>query len=191
VTDPLTESLVEAWLWLRVADSAWDDPLNPTFAQSHGGRWNPKASFPALYLNEDLPTAKAQIHKMLDGSPVTPSDLDDRYVLVVATLPSRQTVADAVTAAGVQGLGLPETYPLDASGQVVSRETCQPIGTEIKKKGLRGVHARSAATPDGTGQELAWYPARRSSRATAVGNPIPFSDWWHADTLAGRRTGST
>lgn len=191
MTDPLTESLAEAWLWLRVADSAWDDPLDPTFAQSHGGRWNPKASFPTLYLNEDLPTAKAQIHQMLEGSPVAAEDLDERYVLITATLPSRQVVADAVTGLGVQALGLPQTYPLDASERVVSQETCQPIGAEIKEKGLRGVHARSAATPDGSGRELAWYPARRSSRAAAVGDPIPFSGWWHADTLAGRRTGST
>jgi hypothetical protein len=191
VTDPHTETLSEAWQWLRVADPAWDDPLDPTFAQHRGGRWNPKASFPTLYLNEDLHTAKAQIHKMLGGSPVAPEDLDEGYVLIAATLPSRQIVADAVTSSGVQALGLPMTYPLDTSGQIVSQETCQPIGVGVKEKGLRGVHARSAATPDGAGRELAWYPARRSSRATAVGDPIPFSEWWHADTLAGRRTGSS
>lgn len=191
MTDPLTEMLPEASRWLRVADSAWDDPLDPTFAQHRGGRWNPMGSFPTLYLNEDLPTAKAQIHKMLDGSPITPDDLDEAYVLITATLPSRQVVADAITTSGVQALGLPETYPLDAAGQIVSHETCQSIGTDVKERGLRGVHARSAAMPDGTGRELAWYPARRSSRATAVDDPILFSEWWHADTLAGRRTGST
>ncbi len=188
---PLTETLRDGFGWLRVADKAWDDPLNPAFAQHHGGRWNPQNSFPTLYLNEDLHTAKAQIHKMLDGAPVVPDDLDEEYVLIIATLPSRQMVADAITTPGVQSLGLPETYPLDASGQVVSQETCQPIGADVKENGVRGVHARSAATPDGAGRELAWYPARVSSRATATGNPIPFSQWWHADTLAGRRTGST
>jgi len=191
VTDPVTETLRESWRWLRVADATWDDPLDPTFAKHHGGRWNPKGSFPTLYLNEDLHTAKAQIHKMFDGSPVAPEDLDDGYVLIAATLPSRQLVAEAVTISGVQALGLPGTYPLDATGQTVSQETCQPIGADIKKKGLRGVRARSAATPDGTGRELAWYPARSSSMATAIGDPIPFSQWWHADTLAERRTGST
>jgi hypothetical protein len=178
---PVPRRLPNTKQWYRVADEAWDDPLDPGFAARFGGRWNPPNSFPTLYLNEDVETARAQIHRMLEGSPVRPEDLDSGYVLVTASLPARQVVADAVTDVGLGGLGLPDTYPLDANGATIPHETCQPIGAEIKEHGLRGVHMRSAATTDGAGRELAWYPARPSSRATPVGEPIPFLSWWRSD----------
>ena len=178
MTELVTETLTDGYRWLRVADEAWEDPLDTTFAQHHGGRWNPKGSYPTLYLNENLATARAQLDKMLEDSPVRADDLDQGYVLIVATLPSRQTVADGIAEAGIAALGLPGTYPFDESGEVVSHRVCQAVGVDIKQQGLRGVHSRSAATPDGTGHELAWFPARPSSKATAVGKPIPFREWW-------------
>jgi hypothetical protein len=183
VIEPVPRRLPNAKRWCRVADEKWEDPLDPSFAQRYGGRWNPPGSFPALYLNEDISTAKAQIYRMLEGSPVHPEDLDPPYVLVTATLPSRQVVADAVTDVGLEAVGLPSTYPLDADRSVIPRTSCQPIGVEVKDQNLRGVHARSAATPDGTGRELAWFPARRSSKATPIGDPVPFSTWWHSDSV--------
>ncbi|HEY1466234.1 MAG TPA: RES domain-containing protein, partial [Acidimicrobiales bacterium] len=48
--------------WLRVADTTWSDPLDPSWAATFGGRWNAAGSFPVLYVNEDLATARAQIH---------------------------------------------------------------------------------------------------------------------------------
>jgi len=165
--------------WLRVADAGWEDPLDPEFAGQHGGRWNPPHSHATLYVNENLETARAQIRHMLEGTPVRPDDLDDRYVLVVATLPSRQVVADASTDEGLNALGLPSSYPIDAAGGTVGHSDCQPIGTAVKAADLRGIHARSAATPDGSGRELAWFPARTTSRATARGAPIPFNTWFY------------
>lgn len=164
--------------WLRVTDASWDDPLDPSFAQRHGGRWNPPGSFPALYLNEDLETARSQITHMLEGSPVDPEDLDAPYVLVTVSLPRSQIAADAVTDEGLDALGLPPTYPL-FDGALVSHDECQPIGAAVKLAGLRGVHARSAATPDGVGRELAWFPARPSSKARRVASDRPFADWWY------------
>jgi hypothetical protein len=182
VIDPVVEHLRDARPWFRVADAGWDDPLDPSFARRYGGRWNPPASYRTLYLNEDVETARLQIYRMLEGSPVRPDDLDDGFVLVSATLPSRQQVADAVTDEGLAALGLPGSYPLDESGDRVPHETCQPIGASVHDLGLRGVHARSAATPDGVGRELAWFPARPSSHATPLGPPIPFNDWWPQDS---------
>lgn len=185
--EPVTTRLSEGHRWLRVADEAWDevwdDPLDPAFAHRHGGRWNPPNSYATLYLNENLDTARAQIHKMLEGSPVRPEDIDQGYALIAATLPSRQDVADAVTDTGLAALGLPDAYPQSKSGSVVPHETCQTIGADIKTLGLRGVHARSVATQDGSGRELAWFPARRSSRATPVGDPVPFGAWWYDNAL--------
>ena len=180
---PVPRRLPNTKRWYRVADEGWDNPLDPGYAERFGGRWNPPNSFPTLYLNEDVETARAQIYRLLAGSPVRPEDLDPPYVLVAATLPSRQVVADAVTDVGLEALGLPSTYPVDADGATIPHAQCQPIGAEVKDEGLRGVHARSAATSDGTGRELAWFPARTSSRATPVGGPIPFTIWWNASSL--------
>lgn len=176
--EPIVETLKDEKTWFRVADTGWDNPLDPSFAQRYGGRWNPPGSYRTLYLNEDVDTARSQIHRMLEGSPVRPEDLDDRFVLVTATLPSRQRVADAVTDEGLEALGLAGSYPLDDKGKRVPHETCRPIGESVHGLGLRGVRARSAATTDGAGRELAWFPARPTSKATPLGPPIPFDEWF-------------
>lgn len=180
---PIVERLRDGRVWLRVADEGWHDPLDPSYAGRNGGRWNPPGSFPVLYVNEDLETARAQIRRLLDGQPVYPEDLDPPFVLVAATLPSAQRVANAVSLDGLEALGLPASYPVAADGDPVPRSVCQPIGADVESSGLRGVHARSAATPDGSGRELAWFPARISSRARPVGDPVPFSLWWNAPQL--------
>jgi hypothetical protein len=179
VISPIPRRLPNTKQWFRVADEKWDHPLDPGFAQRFGGRWNPPNSHPTLYLNEDLHTARAQIARMLDRSPVRPDDLDPPYVLITATLPARQVVSDAVTDVGLDALGLPMTYPVNDVGDTVPHTTCQPIGSAVKDEGLRGVHTRSAATPDGTGRELSWFPARTSSKAIPIGDPISFSEWWY------------
>jgi len=176
----IVERLRDGHRWLRVADEHWDDPLDPTFAQVHGGRWNPPHSFPVLYLNEDIDTARAQIRHLLAGQPVGPEDLDPPYVLVTATLPRSQLVADAVTDEGLIELGVPVTYPVE-NGMPVPWKRCRPVGVEVHDAGLRGVHCRSAATSDGSGRELAWFPARPASRARPVGDPVPFREWWGSE----------
>jgi hypothetical protein len=165
-------------MWLRVADPRWRDPLDPSYAKVRGGRWNPPGSFPTLYLNEDIETARAQVVALLAGSPVEPDDLDEGYDLVTATLPRSQKVADAVTRQGLMSLGLPGTYPRYRNGRPVRHDVCQPIGAEVEEAGLRGVHARSAVTEDGSGNELAWFPARLSSAAVLV-DRASFQEWWY------------
>ena len=49
-----SELLSDGHEWLRIADPGWRDPLDPTFAQRFGGRWNPPDSFPTLYFNDCL-----------------------------------------------------------------------------------------------------------------------------------------
>jgi hypothetical protein len=176
------ESLHDGHHWLRVADPLWGDPLDPSFAATEGGRWNPPGSFPTLYLNEDLRTARAQVMVLLADSPVDPDDLDDGFDLVVATLPRSQTVADAISDDGLEQLGLPETYPRYRNGRPVRHDVCQPVGASVKAAGLRGIHARSAATEDGAGRELAWFPARETSRAT-VERRIAYREWWYDEVV--------
>lgn len=179
---PRRLELPDGRIWLRVVDPEWVDPLDPSHAREHGGRWNPPGSFPTLYLNADPMTARSRLDHLLEGSPVEVEDLDDdAYGLVAATLPRKQVCADALGEAGLRALGLPPSYPLDEDGNEVPHATCQPIGEAVHAQGLRGIAARSAATPDGRGRELAWYPAGSRSAAHAVWDePLPLGEWWDA-----------
>jgi hypothetical protein len=174
-----TELLPNGHVWFRIARAEWDDPLDPSFAAEHGGRWNPPRSHLTLYLNEDRATARCNVRTFIEGWPYEPEDLceDTGPVLVLATLPTRQEAADAHSPAGVAAVGLPPTYPLDASGELVQHSVCQPIGRRAHAAGLRGVRARSARAPEEAGRELAWFPASRRSRATQV-RTESFRSWY-------------
>lgn len=171
--------LPDGRIWLRVADPEWTDPLNPGYAAMFGGRWNPPASFSALYMNADVLTARAQIDRMLEGSAVRPDDLEDNaFVLVPLRLPRTQRAADAVSGKGLRALGLPPEYPLGSDGEIVAHPPCQAIGARVREAGLRGVWCRSAATPTGTGRELAWFPATSRSTARPVfEQALPYGEW--------------
>ncbi|MGM0575329.1 MAG: RES family NAD+ phosphorylase [Myxococcota bacterium] len=174
-----SEVLPNGHVWLRIADPAWEDPLDPGFAKVRGGRWNPPGSFPTLYLNEDLVTARMNLRLFIAGWPYEPEDLRDESapVLVGATLPRDQRVADVHSPSGVASVGLPATYPLDERGDPVGHEACRSVGQQAKDEGLRGVRCRAARSPDGAGRELAWFPATTRSRASRE-RVVAFSDWF-------------
>lgn len=174
-----SEHLPDGHRWLRICEAGWEDPLDPTFAQVRGGRWNPPRSWRTLYLNEDLVTARLNLARFIVGWPYEPEDLDDRSGphLATATLPRSQTVADLHRPEGLAAVGLPATYPVDADGRQVEHDACQPIGEQARLEGLRGVRCRSAQTPHGAGRELAWFPATARSRARLV-DRSPFSAWF-------------
>jgi RES domain-containing protein len=113
--------LANGWTWWRIADASWRDPLDPSFAARRGGRWNPPVSFPTLYLNEDLVTARLNLRTFIAAWPYEPEDLrpDTGPVLVAASHPRAQTVCDAHTPEGLQAAGLPKTYPFDSKGTLV------------------------------------------------------------------------
>lgn len=178
---PKVEKLRNAQGWLRVADPNWLDPLDPSFARQAGGRWNPPGSFATLYLNEDLDTARAQVTALLAGSPVDPEDLDPGFDLVVAALPRDQDVADAISDEGLDALELPVSYPRHRNGRPVRHEDCQSVGQMVHDLGLRGVHARSAVLD--RGKELAWFPARETSKAS-LRDRLGFRDWWYLVALS-------
>ena len=171
-------------IWLRVADPEWQDPLDPSYAAERGGRWNPPNSFETLYLNGDVATARMQIEKLLEGSPVRIDDLDDdAWVLIAARLPRDQDCLDAVSDEGVTAAGLPGTYPCDSDGAVIGHAFTQAVGRTAHEERLRGVWCRSACSADGRGRELAWFPATSRSRAHAVWRtPRPLSEWRDAAT---------
>lgn len=173
------ETLPDAHVWWRIADPAWDDPLDPSFARRHGGRWNPPNSFPVLYLNEDVATARLNLRAFISRWPYEPEDLRDDTgpTLVGCTVPRRQVVCDAHSPAGLRAAGLPGTYPLDGRGALIPHARCQPVGARTRDEGLRGVRARSARSRDGAGRELAWFPASRRSLARRV-RTLAFTAWF-------------
>lgn len=178
---PRTVDLADQRVWLRVADPAWSNPLDPTFAQVKGNRWNAPGTYATLYLNADVITARLQIERMCAGSPVTPEDLaDDAYTLVAATIASDQRAADVVTEVGVRAVGLPASYPIDAEGHSIPHQRCQPIGQMLFDAGLNGVWCRSACTGDGRGRELAWF-ARSHATTTLWDQPLPYGRWRYAE----------
>lgn len=173
--------------WLRVVARDWDDPLDPTHAQRIGGRWNPPDSWPTLYLNRNVEAARAQITRLLRGTPLTADDLaDDAFDLVSAVLPQAQVV-DGVSDEGLAAAGLPSTYPVDESGQVIDPGVYQRIATSARESHWEGVEARSAADPDpGTGaSELAWWG--HGARAQQVGGRMPYGEWRAAGCPSARQ----
>ena len=169
-------------MWLRVASAFWKNALDPSYAQQAGGRWNPPGAYPVLYLNADLATARGQLERMLQGFPAGIDDLDeDAFVLVAARLPKRQRCADALTAAGLKALGLPNSYPLDGKGRTIPHSRCQRVGMAVHDRGLRGMLCRSAATSNGRGRELAWFPSSARSKARLVWKqPLSLGAWLYA-----------
>lgn len=159
--------------YLRVADPQWPNPLDPTYAQARGGRWNPPRTFSVLYLNADVATARANVDRRFAGLPYGPTDIQPQRqpVLIGATVPSDEYV-DIVTAQGCARAGLLVSYPLDGEGREVPHEQCQPIGAAAKARDFPGVACRSAARPQG--EELAWFTedgGAPTSRRT-------FDDWY-------------
>ena len=177
-----TVLLTEGRVWLRVASASWKNPLDSNYAQQAGGRWNPPGAYPALYLNADPATARSQLERMLEGYPVGIDDLDeDAFVLVAARLPKRQCCADAVSTVGLKALGLPASYPLDAKGEAIPHSRCQHVGVAVRGRRLRGIWCRSAATPDGRGRELAWFPSSARSKARPLWKrALPLGAWLYA-----------
>ncbi|HET8971446.1 MAG TPA: RES domain-containing protein [Candidatus Nanopelagicales bacterium] len=185
MSDPHAVSLTDGAHWLRVADRSWQDPLDPSYADRYGGRWNTPGDGPTLYLCADRAVARAQILRLLEPTPVDPGDLspDAPYVLVTAVLPVRQRVADATTQTGLRSLGLPASYPRRPRGGKVAWRDCRRAARLARTAGLRGVLARSAVAAAEGGAELAWFPTRRA-HARPVGEPVPFRVWWSEDEPA-------
>lgn len=179
MSELLREMLPDVHTWWRIANPAWANPLDPRFAQQQGGRWNPPGSFPALYLNEDMVTARLNLFDFISKWPYEPEDLRDNTgpMLVGCSLPRRQIVCDACSLAGVRAVGLPDTYPLERDGALVPHARCQSIGTRVKAARLRGVRSRSAQSRDSIGRELAWFPTSTRS-VTRRAQTLAFTTWF-------------
>jgi hypothetical protein len=163
----------------RLADPAWADPLDTAFSKAKGGRWNAPGSYGVLYLNNGEPMASAQVAHKLAGQPFAVEDLDpdEQHELIEVTVGLGQ-VLDCVSDDGLTAVGLPVSYPNDATGAAVRHSDCHPVGAASLADGQDGIACRSAAngtTPDD--EELALFedPAKTLVTMTAR---RPFKDWY-------------
>lgn len=174
----MARHLEEGGLFSRVADPAWADPLDPSYAQRSGGRWNPPQGFGIVYLCADVATARANVARLYFGLPYGPEDLDPESApqLVEVDI-ARESYVDAVSAAGLRALDLPTSYPLAGDGTTVPHAVCQPIGQRLYEDRELGIAARSAAPGAAHGRELAWF-AQPGRQPLTVAARRPFETWF-------------
>ncbi|MGB6986453.1 MAG: RES family NAD+ phosphorylase [Candidatus Aquilonibacter sp.] len=157
--------------YYRVCDPSWNDCCDGRFAAEFGGRWNPPQSFPTLYVNRNIETARANARRIYEGEAFGLFDLNPvmRPHLQIVELTPCEPV-DAVSDDGLRALGLPATYPDD-----IGWDVCQPIGVRAHDSGAVGISARSAALAGG--EELTLFAlalARKRQR-------ILFDLWYLAE----------
>jgi hypothetical protein len=175
------KTITRGGIGYRVADPEWEDPLDGRYSMKFGGRWNSPGSFPVVYLNADLTTAKSNARRLLDtrlrGSPFSVDDLELTQLPLLVTVRSHLLEhVDVVTTAGMVANGLPSTYPLDARGNSVSHVVCQPIGQRAWDDALAGVACVSADSAAPDGEELAWFDRLDSDLELIMSEP--FDRWF-------------
>lgn len=166
----------------RVAEVAWENPLDGTPGIERGGRWNLPGAFPVVYLNKTIELARLYVAYKLRGHPYGPEDIDPETgdVLATADLPSQDYV-DVITDDGCRSVGLPITYPLDTSGDLIGHESCQPIGWEAWQQREAGIACRSATLGAGSrDEELAWFQRGRALKPERI---LSFSEWFFSDVV--------
>jgi hypothetical protein len=163
----------------RLAEPSWANPLDTSYSRQRGGRWNPPGSFGALYLNGDLRLARLQVLHKLSGHPYGVEDLDEneQHDLVDVEVAQREWL-DCVTVAGLESVGLPDTYPRHRNGRAVRHVTCQPVGQAAFDDQRPGIACRSAA-PDAltTDEELGVFDREVDATVQMTGRH-PFAEWF-------------
>jgi RES domain-containing protein len=163
----------------RLAEPSWSDPLDTSYPLRRGGRWNPPGSFGVLYLNRDLRMARLQVLHKLSGHPYAVEDLveAEQHDLVDVEVAGREWL-DCVTAAALESVGLPVTYPRHRNGRPVRHADCQPVGQAAFDDGRPGIACRSAAAgASSTDEELGVFDRDVDASVRMTGRH-PFADWF-------------
>ena len=150
--------------YVRVAGVDWTDPLDGSYSMARGGRWNAPGAFPIVYLCATKGVARAYLSRKYHGFPYSVDEFAPGAGpdLVTTSVP-HATVVDVVTPAGCTAAGLPQTYPLDATGHEVPWPPCQTLGQRWWTAGEPGIACPSATLvtqegrPQSAGEELAWF----------------------------------
>jgi hypothetical protein len=136
-----------------------------------------------LYLCRDLLVAAANARKNFEGEIHSLYDLNPEFrpMLLEFSLgraPGHRFV-DAVSNAGLSALGLPESYPLSASGAKLPHARCRAVGFAAYESDEAGIACRSAAESTGAswvGEELAVFD--RATGLAAPGKRRGFAAWY-------------
>ena len=163
----------------RLAEPSWANPLETSYSRQRGGRWNLPGSFGVLYLNRDLRMARLRVLHKLSGHPYGVEDLDEseQHDLVDVEVGERDWL-DCVTVAGLEGVGLPATYPRHRNGRSVRHADCQPVGQAAFDDARPGIACRSAATgASPTDEELGVFDRDVDASVQMTGRH-PFADWF-------------
>jgi hypothetical protein len=123
------------------------------------------------------------VRKNFDGEIHSLYDLNPEYrpALLEFSLgraPGHRFV-DAVSNAGLSALGLPASYPLNASGGKISHARCRAIGFAAYESDEAGIACRSAAesrVASWVGEELALFD--RAAGLAAAGKRRGFAAWY-------------
>jgi RES domain len=163
----------------RLAEPSWANPLDTSYSRQRGGRWNPPSSFGALYLNRDLRMARLQVLHKLSGHPYGVEDLDEaeQHDLVDVEVAERAWL-DCLTVAGLESVGLPDTYPRHRNGRPVRHATCQPVGQAAFDDGRPGIACRSAATGASSADEELGVFDREVDTSVQMTDRHPFAEWF-------------
>src|SRR5713226_1945238 len=147
------------------------NPADGSFAQIHGGHWNPPGTFAVLYTSCSRDVVIANLWRKHEGRAFQPwelaeEDQPDLYELEV----DQEGLVDVATDTGIAGVGLPASYPIG-----VDYTRTQPIGLRLHREQRPGVWCRSAARP--TGQEIALF-LDYSARPRLVDTPLRLPEWF-------------
>jgi RES domain-containing protein len=162
----------------RLAEPHWADPLDTTFSEQHGGRWNAPGSYGVLYLNMTEQTARIQVEHKLAGHPYDIEDLEPAAQHDLVEVHVAETDAlDLVSDEGLDTVGLPVSYPLDAGGRPLAHEQCHPVGQAAYDEPLPAIACRSAAAGAARADEELAVFDRDAGIVTQTGRR-PFADWY-------------
>jgi hypothetical protein len=161
----------------RLAEPEWENPLETAFSKRAGGRWNAPGAYGVLYLNASERMARIQVQHRLAGQPYDVEDLDPAAQHDLVEVEVTETEAlDLVSDRGLDAVGLPAGYPLDADGPI-AHERCHPIGQAAYDAPLPGIACRSAATGAArTDEELAVFD--RDAGLVSETARRSFTDWY-------------
>lgn len=162
----------------RLAEPHWADPLDTTFSKQHGGRWNAPGSYGVLYLNATEQMARLQVEHKLAGHPYGIEDLDpaEQHDLVEVNVTETDAL-DLVSDKGLQAVGLPVSYPLDAAGRPVEHAQCHRVGQAAYDEPLPAIACRSAVTGAAADDEELAVFDHHAGIVTQTGRR-PFADWY-------------
>jgi RES domain-containing protein len=160
--------------YYRICGAEWGSADDTSYSKAHGGRWNPKGEFGALYLNRTLNAAHANARRWIAenlGPTIKPEDVAPAYQPHVQRFRVKASnFVDAVTKEGRKALNL-----LPAASGAADHRRCHAIARKAYANKVPGVACICAAI--NKGEELAIFDTHAQTLAKTIGDRVPFAAW--------------